>query len=194
MVSKGLAVALSGATLMALATSGASFAQSTASTGTVYGPPIAGVCVFDRNAAINSSQAGISANQQITQFSTGMRAELGAQHAAIVRDDHALAQRRPSMSVAAYQQSVAQIRQRYQALDQTAKARDAQLRRTSDYAVKLVDRALEPALSSAVTQRRCALVIERKNLEGANPAMDITPAVVSALNLRLPILDLRLAP
>ncbi|MGH7023565.1 MAG: OmpH family outer membrane protein [Caulobacteraceae bacterium] len=159
-----------------------------------FGPPIQGVCVFDRRAALDRSQAGVSANQQIAQFAQGIRAELGAQRAAIVADDRALAARKGATPAAQYQEAVAQLRQRYQALDQTAKTRDAQLRRTSDAAAELIGKAMGPALDVVLTEHRCALVVERADLYGANPAMDITAPVIQAINARLPLISLRLAP
>ncbi len=162
--------------------------------GPTFGPPIAGVCVFNRRVALDRSQAGQSVAQQLAQFAQGIKGELGAQKNAIVADDRALAQRKASTPAAQFQQSVNELKVRYAALDRTARVRQDQLERTSRDAAGLISRATAPALSAVITQRKCSLVVDSGILFGANAAMDITGPVILLLNQRLPNVTVRLAP
>lgn len=174
------------------ATSGS--AQTAGASAPTYGPPLAGICVFDEPRAVDQSRAGAGATQQIAQFAQGVRGELDAQRAAIVADDRALAARKAALPQADFQQRVTQLRQRYQALEDTQKLREAQLVQTRRDAVGQIAKALNPALTEIVTARRCSVVLGRGAIFGANAAMDISPQVIERMNARLPTLNLRLAP
>jgi Skp family chaperone for outer membrane proteins len=160
----------------------------------IFGPPIANVCVFGRSEALDKSQAGLSANQQMLQFTQGVQAELTAERTAIVNDDRALAKLKASMSAAAYQQRVDQLKQRYDALDRTSRARNTQLAKTRNTALDQIGTALNPSLAETITSRHCSVVLEKAQIYGANAAMDITPQVIQLMNTHLPIITLRLAP
>jgi len=168
----------------ALAIAGAASAQT-------YGPPMAGVCVVSRDQALAASQAGVSANQQLTQFVSGVRGELNAQRSAIQNDDRALAAQKASLAAADYQQRVGQLRARYQALDHASQVRDAQLAATRKQAFDQIGAVMGPSLTEVIAARRCSLVLERASTYGANPEMDITAQVIQRMNARLPMLNLR---
>jgi Skp family chaperone for outer membrane proteins len=159
-----------------------------------YGPPLNGVCVFNRRAALDRSSAGQSVAQQLGQFAQGIKGELTAQRTAIVADDRALAQRKASTPPAQYEQSVNALKGRYAALDRASHVRQDQLDRTSRDAVGLIGRAMLAPLSQVITQRKCSLVVDTGVVFGANPAMDITGSVIQLLNARLPSVTVRLAP
>lgn len=159
-----------------------------------FGPPLTGVCVFNRREALDRSSAGQSVAQQLAQFAQGIKGELGAQRAAIQADDKALAQRRASTPPAQFEQSVNALKSRYAALDRTTRVRQDQIDRTSRDAAELISRATVPALSQVITQRKCSLVVDTAVVFGANPAMDITAPVIQQLNQRLPSVTVKLAP
>ena len=159
-----------------------------------YGPPVAGVCVFNRAFALERSQAGQSVSRQMAQFAQTIKTELSGQKSAIEADDKVLAQRKPSLTQAQFQQGVNQLRARYAGLDRVARERQDQMERTAKDAAGLIGRATEPAISEVITQRKCSLVVDTAVVFGANPAMDITGPVVQLLNQRLPSVTVRLAP
>ena len=160
----------------------------------VYGPPIPGVCLFARDVALDRSLAGVSANQQIQQFTAGIRAELDAQRNSIVNDDRALAAQKASMPATEFQQRVAQLQQRYAAVERTRRTREAQVARTRAEAVRLILQTMTPSLGETITARKCSLVVEKAGTYGANPVMDVTDQVIQKMNARLQSVTLRLAP
>jgi outer membrane protein len=173
---------------------GALAALASSAAAQTYGPATPGVCVFSRDQALSASQAGVSASQQIAQFTQGARAELGAQRTAIYNDDRALAAQKTQLAAADYQQRIAQLRQRYQSLDRTTQTRDAQLTQTRKDAFAQVAAVMSPSLAEIITTRRCGVVLEKATTYGSNPDMDITALVIQRMNARLPLLNLRQAP
>jgi len=183
-----------GAALLAAAPASLALAQAPAAAAPVYGAPIAGLCLFSQNQALSQSQAGVSASQQIAQFSQGIDAELKAQQGAIVNDDRALARQKGQLPAAEYDQRVAQLRQRYGELDATRKVRAAQIELTQRQAAAQVGAVLNPSLADTITARRCAVVFDKSGIYGAAEAMDITPMVVQRMDARMATISLRLAP
>jgi Skp family chaperone for outer membrane proteins len=159
-----------------------------------YGAPIATLCLFARSEALDKSQAGLSANQQIEQFTQGLQAQLSAERTAIINDDKQLATLKNTLAAAEYQQRVTQMRQRYDALARTTQIQAAQLAKTRGAALQLVTAAMNPALADTITARHCSVVFERAGTYGANPAMDVTAEVIKLMNMRLPLITLKLAP
>lgn len=176
----------------ALAIAGPAAAQASPTPPT-YGAPVAGICLFARGIALDRSQAGVSANQQIAQFSQGIDAELKAQRTAIENDDRALAGQKASLPAAEFDRRVAQLRQRYADLSRTQATRAAQLRLTSRDALNQVGKVLDPSLADTITARHCAVVFERANTYGATEAMDVTGAVIQKMDALQSVVALRLA-
>jgi Skp family chaperone for outer membrane proteins len=179
---------------LAMCAGGSAAAQPVASAPVVFGPALPGVCILARAVALDRSLAGVSANQQIQQFTVGIRAELDAQRGAIINDDRTLAAQKASMPPADYQQRVAQLQQRYAVVDRTTRVRAAQVSKTKADAVRLILDTMTPSLGETVTARKCSVVIERGETYGANAAMDITDQVIQRMNARLQSVTLRLAP
>jgi outer membrane protein len=188
------APALRGLALVAgaLAVAGAAAAQTPPPPAT-FGPPIAGLCLFARGAAVARSQVGVSAEQQLSQFAQGIDAELKAQATAIHNDDHALLGQKASLPAAEYQQRVNQLRQRISELEHTRALRGAQLALTRKDALAQIGKILEPGMNETITARRCSVVFEGTVAYGSADAMDITPAVIQRMDAMQTVVALRLA-
>ena len=168
-------------------------AQTASAAAPVYGPPIAGLCLFARAEALTRSQAGVSATQQLAQFGLGIDAELKAQEGAIHNDDVALATQKAALPPADYQQRVVQIRQRYAGLDRTRALRAAQLDVTRKQALAVVGQIIDPSLADTITSHHCSAVFERSATYGAAAASDITPAVIQRMDSIQSMVAIRLA-
>lgn len=140
-----------------------------------FGPPITGMCLLSRTAAINSSRAGQSMQAQLKQMQASLSAQLAQQRVAIDQQRQALEVRRDATAPIEYQRQLAGLAQQAQALDQQQNARfiAAQTRGQQQ-----IDQALNAALSRVITRSACSVVFERDNAYGWNNAMDITQAVV----------------
>ena len=149
------------------------FATASASAQT-FGPPITGMCLLSRTAAIGASRAGQSLQGQLKQMQGTLSAQLAQQRAAIDQQRRALETRQNTTAPIEYQHLQAALNQQLQALDQQQNARfiAAQTRGQQQ-----IDRALNEALSRVITRSACSVVFERDNAYGWNNAMDITQAV-----------------
>jgi Skp family chaperone for outer membrane proteins len=187
---------LAGGALLTLAVGGSTlaWAQTPAANIPAYGPPLTGVCLFSRDIALNSSQAGVSVGQQLQQISQGIQTNLNPQRDAIAKEDTTLNAQKAKLPAAQYAQRVNELQQRAQAFTQTVQTRNAQITQTHDKAMDQIAAAINPILIASISAHHCSLVLERNGIYGANPAMDLTAEVVQKLNASLPTVAVTLAP
>lgn len=156
------------------------------------GPPIPGLCLFARDAALGNSKAGQAANQRLQQLGAQIEAELNPEKQAIITENTAL-QNGAALPAAQRQTRIAALQQRAQTFSQLQTLRGAQLQQTRVLATQTIVAKIDPILAPLVVARRCSLVLERTATYGFNPAMDLTPAVVDQLNQQLPTVTFYLA-
>ncbi|HVY35555.1 MAG TPA: OmpH family outer membrane protein [Caulobacteraceae bacterium] len=160
-----------------------------------YGPPITGVCIFTREVALGTSQAGVSVIQQLQQLSKGIESNLAPEREAIDKADKTLAAEKAKLSSAKFQERAAALQQRAQTFAQTVQTRNAQIGQSRDKAMAQIGEALTPIVVSKISEHHCSLVLESRGIiYGANPAMDLTPEVIQQLNTALPTVTVTLLP
>jgi len=152
-----------------------------------FGPPIEGLCLLSRSAAISTSRAGRSMQGQLQQLQSSLSSELNRRSAALQRQRNALEGRRSAIAPIEYQRQQAAIEQQLRALDQEQNGRFIAAQQRGQ---QQIDQALNTALGRVVSARACAVVMERDNSYGWNNAMDITPAVAGEMDGILPAVDL----
>jgi len=143
-----------------------------------YAVPTPGVCLLSRDGAIGGSKAGQEATVHMQKLANDIATELSQQRQAIGQGTD----------------TVQSVQQRAQAVGQLEQLRSAQLQRTKLLAEQQIAQALGAAVSPAVAAAKCAVVFERGNAYGWNPAMDITPLVIKELDRQLPVIQFTLAP
>jgi Skp family chaperone for outer membrane proteins len=185
---------LAGGALLALTAGGLALAQAPAAGIPAYGPPLTGVCLFSRDIALNSSQAGVSVGQQLQQLSQGIQTNLNPQRDAIAKEDQTLTAQKAKLPAAQYAQRVNELQQRAQAFTQTVQTRNAQITQTRDKAMEQIAAAMNPILVASISAHHCSVVLDRNGIYGANPAMDLTAEVVQQVNVRMPTLTVSLSP
>jgi Skp family chaperone for outer membrane proteins len=158
------------------------------------GPPIAGVCLFGRDAAIANSKAGQATDARLRQLTEQVRAEITPEGAAIVAENTAITNAGATLGGAAKQQRVDALQKRAQAFSQLQQLRNAQLEQTRNQALASIVQAMSPLLGPISTSHHCSVVIERSATYGFNQAMDLTPAVVQQLDAHLPTITFNLSP
>ncbi len=188
-------VALSAGSTGALAQAPAAPAPAAAANVPAYGPPITGVCIFTREMALGTSQAGTSVIQQLQQLSKGVETSLNPERDAIDKEDKALTAEKAKLSPAKFQERAAALQTRAQAFGQTVQTRNAQIGLSRDKAMAQIGDALTPIVVSKISAHHCSLVLESRGIiYGANPAMDLTPEVIQQLNSALPTVTVTLVP
>jgi Skp family chaperone for outer membrane proteins len=159
-------------------------AAVTAPSGTVinYGPPLTGVCVFSNEGALGASAVGKAAATRLQQLRAQASAELSGEQTSLQEDIKAFQAKRASLTQDQIQAQGAPLEERAQALNQKATQRQHELEYTAQHARVRIEQAVEPLVRTVFEERHCSLLLSGEAVMAANPAMDITSAVVTRLN------------
>ncbi len=149
------------------------------------GPVIPGVCIFSKEGAIGTSTVGKYLQGRLQQIGTQVNAELNAERTAIENDAKALDAQKATLSQDQLEQRNAALQVRANAFQRKAQLRDREMQATEQKAVQRVLQEVGPILQGVYGQRGCGLLIDGNSVMGANPQMDVTPAVVTQLNAKL---------
>ena len=189
MTFKTLATSACAATVALTAATGA-FAQAPAAAAPAapamtHGPAIPGICVVSIENAIGASTVGKYVDGRIQQIVAQVNAELTGEKTAIDNDAKALDARRATLDQNALEQQAAALQVRANALQRKAQLRDREVQATEQKAVGRIGQEMEPLIRQVYQQRQCSLLLQRTAVVIANPAMDITPQVITALNAKI---------
>jgi outer membrane protein len=150
-----------------------------------HGPPLTGVCIFSRDAAVATSTVGKAFETRYQQLRAQAAAEISGDENALKTDVQAFQAKRASMTQDQQQAAAGPLQQREQALQQKATQRQQELEYTARHQLSRIDQAMEPLVRDIYQQRHCSLLLNASSVMGANPAMDITDAVRDQLNTRM---------
>lgn len=148
------------------------------------GPPITGLCVVDLDVVVGSSTVGKFIQSRLQQISAQINAELQGEKTAIDNEAKTLDGQRASLDQNTFEQRGLALRQRADALNRKLQLRERELQVTEQKAIGRVVQESEPLMRQVYQQKACSILLQHQAVLGAffNPAMDITPAVVTALN------------
>lgn len=181
-------VAVGTAAATALLFTGPSFAQ-TAATPTpaplTHGAPLTGVCILDAQEAIATSTVGKAVAARMQQLVQQVSAELQPEQTIINNEAKTLESGKATMDQATWQKRATDLQTRGAAFERKANQRQRELEVTNQKAINRVAQEMDPVITSVYQQRRCSLLLDGRSVMAANPAMDITPSVISGLNARI---------
>jgi Skp family chaperone for outer membrane proteins len=152
----------------------------------VSGPPIAGVCLYNRDAAVALSTAGKAAAARVQQLRAQVSAELQAEQQGIQNDAQALQAKRATLTQEQLQAQAVPLQQRNEALERKAQLRQRELEATSQKALQRFEVAMTPILRTLYQQHNCSLLLRGDVVIAANPAMDLTDQAIQQINTALP--------
>jgi Skp family chaperone for outer membrane proteins len=155
--------------LSTLALASTAFAQTPAAAPATPagGPPIPGVCVFYRDAAIANSMVGKAMTERMKTLVTYVQAELQPEGTALQTEEKALEGMTQEQLQANQQQ------------------RNQELQATQAEQVQNILQQADPIINAVYSERKCSLLIDRAQIYGANPDMDVTKTVVDRLNAKI---------
>ena len=168
-----------------LASGSAALAQTAAAPSVTYGPPIAGLCAVSIDGVIGGSTVGRYVDQRLQQIGAQAQAELTGEKSGIDTEARTLEGQRSTLDQASFEQRVQALQVRQNALERKAALRDREMQATQQQAVGRVLNEMKPLIATAAEAQKCAIVLDRSSVVMVNPAMDLTPAVVTALNGKL---------
>jgi outer membrane protein len=185
MTSKFLAATVSG--LAALATASGAFAQATppAAPPVTHGAPIAGVCIFSSQGAVARSLVGKAVDARLKTIISQVNAELTAERTSLDNDAKALDAKKGTLEQSALEQQAAALQVRANAWQRKGQLRQREVEATEQKQLARVYQELDPAIRQAYQAKTCSILIERESVLLGNPAMDITDAVVTAVDARI---------
>jgi Skp family chaperone for outer membrane proteins len=150
---------------------------------------VPGVCVLSREGLIGASTVGKYVQTRMGQLGNQVNAELSGEQTSLQTEAKALDAKKATLQPAQYQQQGVALQQRAQVLQEKAQQRDRELQATEQKAVARVLQEASPLVGDVVKQKACGLVLDANSVLAGNPAMDITPVVVQALNGKMTQFD-----
>ncbi len=150
-----------------------------------YGPPIAGVCTVSIDGVVGDSTVGKYVETRLRELGAQVNAELSGEKSAIDSEARTLEGQRTTMDQNTLRQRATALQGRENALEQKAAIREREMQATQQQAVGRVLNEMKPLIATAAEGQHCSILIDRSSVIMVNPAMDITPAVVTALNGKL---------
>ncbi|MBS0363200.1 MAG: OmpH family outer membrane protein [Proteobacteria bacterium] len=177
-----------GASIAVLAMASSAFAQAPAAAPAAppitSGPAIPGLCVVDLDQVVANSTVGKYVSTRLQQISAQVNAELGGEKTQIDNDAKALDGQRASLDENTFQQRGLALQQRANGLQRKLQVRERELQVTEQKAVGRVIQESEPLMRQAYQAKNCSILLQHGAVLGGffNQAMDLTPAVTTALN------------
>jgi outer membrane protein len=183
MTLKTFVAAASAAALMAAASAASAQAPAApAAPQVTHGAPINGVCIVSIESAVAGSTVGQYVDNRMKQIVAQVNAELNGEKTSIDNEAKTLDAGRATLDRTVFEQRGAALQVRANALQRKAQLREREIQATEQKALARVGQEMEPLIRQAYQQKGCSILINRQALVLGNPAMDITPAVVTALN------------
>ncbi len=166
-------------------TAGSSALAQAAAPAVTHGPAVPGMCIISVEAAIGGSTVGKYVDTRMQQIVGQVNAELNGEKTAIENEGRTLETQRATLDRTILEQRAAALQVRANALQRKAQQRERELQATEQKAVGRIGQEMEPLIRTAYQQKGCSILVNRQAVVIASPAMDITPAVVTALNAKL---------
>jgi outer membrane protein len=151
-----------------------------------HGPPIAGLCVYSDDGAMGGSLVGRAAAARLKQLQAQVAAELQGEDTVIVTDANALIAKKATLTPDQFQAQAAPIQARKDAWNAKAALRQRELEATGQEASQQIHQRIDGILRGIYQQRACSILLRGEAVAAVNPAMDLTPAVVTQLDVAMP--------
>jgi len=190
MTSKTFAAGVSA--VAALAAASAALAQAPAAPAAAtppptHGAPIPGLCVVDLDRVVATSTVGKYVQQRLQQIQQQANAEVNGENTQLQNDAKALDAQRATLDQTTFEQRGTAIQVRANALQRKVQQRERELQVTEQKALGRVIQESEGPVRQAYQQKGCSILVQHQAVLGVffNPAMDITPQVVTGLNAKV---------
>ena len=152
-----------------------------------HAAPIPGFCIYDVNAVVSNSTVGKYVDTRLEAIAKVIDTELQTEESAINKEATALqtAAQAPGADEATLQKRAVDLKTRAKAWDTKAALRKREYQATAQKAGMRILTEVDPIVVQVYQQKSCSVLIRRESVALGNPAMDITPAVIAALNTKI---------
>jgi len=151
------------------------------------GPPITGYCVFSLNEIISGSKVGQAVVARLKVLGAQVSAELQPEVDSLRADSRALQAKASTLDQASLQAQQANLQLRATNFEKREQLRQQEMQATQQKQLGVVGRQLTPIMNEIYAQRHCSVLIDADSggVRIVNPAMDLSPAAISALDLKI---------
>lgn len=153
-----------------------------ASSASLGGAPIPGLCMMSQTAVLSNAKVALAADARLKQLQLAVQSELQAEQTAINNDARQLEGQR---SAPDFQTRQAALQARANALQQKAQLRDRELGATRQKALARISTEAQPIIAQAFRAHDCSLLIDRNSVLLGNMANDITAEVARGLDAKI---------
>ena len=144
-----------------------------------------GVCILSREGLVGASTVGKYVQTRLGQLTSQANAEVTGDQTSLQNDAKAFDAKKATLAAPAQQQQQEALQQRLQALQQKAQQRDREIQATEQKAIQRILAEASPLVNDQVKAKGCGVLLDSDAILGANPSMDLTPAVITALNAKI---------
>lgn len=176
-----IALALTGVTTASAQTP----APAAAAPQVTHGAAPAGLCIVSPEGVLANSTVGKYVQTRIQQLAGQVNAELTSEGTAIDNEAKQIDSQRATLAQDAFEQRAAAVQVKANAFARKRQLREQELQATQQKAINRVGEEMEPLIRQAYQAKGCAMLFNRQVIVLANPATDITPQVVTALNAKI---------
>jgi Skp family chaperone for outer membrane proteins len=187
MMSRKFGMAATAVAALMLSSGGLAQAQTAGATAApvTHGPALPGVCVFSSQQAVGTSTVGKYVGTRMQQIIGQVNTELTTERTGIDTDAKALDAQKTTLDKATLQSRAQGLQTRFEAWQTKAAQRQREVEATEQKAFLRVAQEMDPIIKQANQTNHCSILFERDNVILANPAMDLTPAVVAGVNAKI---------
>lgn len=189
-MSKFLSAAATSVVALAIATSASAqtapaAAAAPAAPAVTHGPALPGVCIFSSPRAVGSSQVGKAVDARLKTIIQQVNAELTAERTTLDNEAKALDAKKATLAQDALEQQASALQIKANAWQRKGQLRQKEVEATEQKALSRVYQELDTPIRQVYQAQKCSILLDRESVMLANPAMDITDAVVAALDARI---------
>lgn len=168
-----------------LATASTTSAQTPAPATQLGGPVIPGLCILGRDALFVNAKVGQAANARLKVLSDQAQAEIDRERTPLDAELKAFEAQAKTLTPAQVQEKRTALATRLDALQRKAAIRSREMELTRQKVTDRISAEAEPVVAQVYKSRNCGALFSREAMMGANPAMDITTAVIQALDAKI---------
>jgi len=186
-MSKFLSAAASSVVALAIATSASAQTApaAPAAPAITHGPTLPGVCIFSYQRAVGQSLVGKAVNARLGTIAQQVTAELSGERTALENESKALDAKKATTAQDALEQQAATLQAKANAWQRKGQLRQKEVEVTEQKALARVSQELDTPIKQVYQAQKCSILLDRESVMLANPAMDVTDAIVAALDARI---------
>lgn len=187
-MSKFLSAAATSVVALAIATTASAQtapAAAPAAPAVTHGPALAGVCIFSSQRAVGQSQVGKAVAARLQTITQQVNAELSGERTALENEGKALDAKKATTAQDALEQQAAALQVKANAWQRKGQLRQREVEATEQKALSRVYQEMDTPIRQVYQAQKCSILFDRESVMLANPAMDITDGVVTALDARI---------